>query len=408
MIISCTSSKKTIQKKTKTVLAQSLFENQFTGFLVLNPYTQDTIYRKNHQKYFIPASNTKIFTLYTALELLGDTIPGLKYIVKNDTLFIEGTGDPTFLHTYFDNRKTLDFLNGFENVSFCATNFNESKFGPGWAWEDYTYYYQPERGSLPMYGNVATIFKNESLTVRPTVFKENVVELRYTKAREENKNIFYYPPTSNDTIEIPFKTDTILTKKMLKNVLGKKINLISSMPKGKKSTFYSTPTDTVLRRMMHESDNFLAEQLLVLSSSTLSDTLSISKVRDFMLQNALSDLKQVPRWVDGSGLSRYNLFTPESMVQVLGKLLEETPREELFKYFNTYNQLVKSEQANNSPSYIHAKSGGMGNTYNLSGYLVTKSGKTLVFSFMNNHYRQPTLEIKKHMQYIFELLRDRY
>ena len=33
-----------------------------------------------------------------------------------------------------------------------------------------------------------------------------------------------------------------------------------------------------------------------------------------MLENQLKDIKQQPRWVDGSGLSRYNLFSPMSFV----------------------------------------------------------------------------------------------
>ena len=69
--------------------------------------------------------------------------------------------------------------------------------------------------------------------------------------------------------------------------------------------------------MMQESDNFLAEQLLLLASSTLSDTLNTKTAIEYMLNNHLKDLKQQPRWVDGSGLSRYNLFSPEAIVYVL-------------------------------------------------------------------------------------------
>jgi len=161
--------------------------------------------------------------------------------------------------------------------------------------------------------------------------------------------------------------------------------------------------------MMIESDNFLAEQLLLLCSSTLSDTLSSSKVREYILENELADLKQQPRWVDGSGLSRYNLFTPESMIHVLSKLYDDIPRERLFDFFPAGGQGTLKDWYPGKPEpYLFAKTGSVGNNYNISGYLITKSGKILIFSFMNNHFRHPSSEIKKRMQRIFEALRDDY
>ena len=169
-------------------------------------------------------------------------------------------------------------------------------------------------------------------------------------------------------------------------------------------------SDTVLRRMMHESDNFLAEQLLLLGSSTLSDTLSSAMARKNILENQLRDLKQRPRWVDGSGLSRYNLFTPESMVSVLSKMYTDIPRQRLFSYFPTGGETGTLEDwyAGNHNPYVYAKSGSLSNVYCLSGYLLTKSGKTLIFSFMNNHFQHPTSEVKKEMERIFEEIRDTY
>ena len=34
-------------------------------------------------------------------------------------------------------------------------------------------------------------------------------------------------------------------------------------------------------------------------------------------------MPQLPRWVDGSGSSRYNLFTPDDLVWVLNKMKDE-------------------------------------------------------------------------------------
>src|SRR5690606_10927278 len=123
------------------------------------------------------------------------------------------------------------------------------------------------------------------------------------------------------------------------------------------------------KRMMHESDNFLAEQLLILVSSTLSDTLSSALAREHIMNTYLTELRQPPRWVDGSGLSRYNLFTPESMVYILDAMYREIPRERLLDLFPAggVSGTLKDRFGGDGQPYIFAKSGALGNTYNLSG-----------------------------------------
>ncbi|MCJ7466349.1 MAG: D-alanyl-D-alanine carboxypeptidase [Maribacter sp.] len=409
LLMGCAGTKKKFQKAIRPLLESEVFKNQFTGFLVLDQKTGDTLFNINSAKYFTPASNVKIFTLFTALQLLPKKIPALKYIEANDTLFIEGTGDPTFLHSYFKDSTVLKFLGSHQKIVLYLNNFQEEKYGPGWAWDDYGYYYQPERSGLPMYGNVGTIFRSDSLHVIPEYFRKNVVELGYSKSREEAQNLFYYGPKQTDTVEIPFRTDSTLTRILLEDVLHKKVHITNRFPEGTKSILYNVPADSVYRRMMQVSDNFLAEQLMILASTTLSDTLSFTRSRDFILENELSDLRQPARWVDASGLSRYNLITPQAMVSVLRKLYLRVPKERLFSFFpmgGVSGTLV--DWYGGSTPYVYAKSGSLGNNYCLSGYLITKSGSTLIFSFMNNHFLVPPSEIKNQMQAIFEIIRDTF
>ncbi len=409
-LIGCASAKKNIQRTADTVLESQFYDNQFTGFLVLDADSNDTLYTLNSTRYFTPASNTKIFTLFTALQFLPDSIPALKYLTKNDTLYVEGTGDPSFMHPHLKDSTALNFLRNHQNIALYLNNFKEDKFGPGWSWGDYQYYYQAERDPFPLYGNVATIYGTDTVNVVPSYFKDKVVGIDYTQQRELEKNVFYYGISRKDTIEIPFKTDSTLTRTLLEDVLRKKIRITESMPPGEKKILYSLPSDSLYRRMMHVSDNMIAEQVLLLASSTLSDTLSGGRVRDSVLNNQLSDLKQPPRWVDGSGLSRHNLFTPESIVQVLHKMYKEIPKERLFHLFPAggVSGTIENWYPGNPEPYIHAKTGSLGNNHSISGYLTTKSGKTLIFSFMNNHFRHPSSEVKKRMQHIFEAIRDTY
>lgn len=410
VVLGCAGPKRTIQKNIRPVLDSELFENQFTGLFVLDPKKRDTIYALNSAKYFTPASNTKIYTLFTALHLLPDSIPSLKYSVQNDTLFVEGTGDPTFLHPHFENRTALNFLKQHSVISLYLDNLQDERFGPGWAWGDYQWYYSTERSPFPLYGNVLTVYGQEGLQVSPSLFRDKLIPIDYAVQREESENLFYFNPARKDTAEIPLRLDSTVIRKLLEDALKRKVTVSPNPPKGKKNILYSVPSDSIYVKMMMDSDNFLAEQLLILASSTQSDTLNTEKVRNYVLDSVLTDLKQPPRWVDGSGLSRYNLFTPESIVQVLHLLYQRIPRQRLFRLFPAggVSGTLKNWYPGDSEPYIFAKTGSLGNNHCVSGYLLTKSGKTLIFSFMNNHFRIPSPEVKKRMQSVFEMIRDTY
>lgn len=410
ILSSCASPSRIIKKNTDTVLGTSFYDKQFTGFVLFDPGSGDTLVSYNGQRYFTPASNTKIFTLYAALQLLPDSIPALKYVKRKDTLYIEGTGNPVLLHPYFEDDKVLPFLEAQAHIALHLGNLEDKKYGPGWSWGDYQYYYQAERSPMPLYGNVLTLYNDQGLQARPNYFLDSVIRINTDKNREIERNIFYFGTSREDSLEIPYRGSAALTRRLLERELGSKVTLADKMPSGEKKTLYGMALDTVYRRMMHKSDNFLAEQLLILASSTLSDTLSSERAREHVLTSYLPELKQEPRWVDGSGLSRYNLFSPESMVHVLHKMYVEVPREELLGYFPAGGEsgTLKNWYPGDPEPYIYAKTGSLGNNHCLSGYLITKSGKTLIFSFMNNHFRHPSSEVKKRMQLILEKVRDTY
>ncbi len=409
LLYNCKSAR--ITKGINKTIDTKFYDNQFTGILVYNPKTKDTIFSHNADKYFTPASNTKIITLYTALQLIGTKIPAYKYSVEEDTITIQGTGDPTFLHLFFNDSTALKEVKKFTKVNLILNNFSEGKLGSGWAWDDYDAYYSPERSSFPMYGNIVTISNQEGLQSIPKILEKDVHYSSTKRSRDLTKNQFYYNPTKNKIIETPIIIDSLSIAELWNDILPGKVYVTNKSSKKMEHTAYnSVPPDSLYKRMMTVSDNFLAEQILLLASSTFSDTLSSKKVRDFILNNQLKDLKQKPRWVDGSGLSRYNLFTPTSFVQILTKLYDDVPRERLFNLFPAAGKsgTIKKWYAGDSTPYIYAKSGSLSNNHSLSGYLITNSGETLIFSFMNNHYRTSTSEVKKRMQTVFEFLRDNY
>lgn len=386
------------------------FKNSFHGLVVMDPITNKILHNTNGSSYFTPASNTKIVTLYTGLTLLGKNIPVLKYQAKRDSVFVEGLGDPSLLHPYFRDSTALQFLQDYEHILFHSKNSKEARYGPGWAWEDYDTYFSPEKSVLPIYGNVVTMSNSESLRVSPAFFQENVSLSKEAYRRKEHQNHFYMDPEQTDTLEVPFMIDDTLIQQLLRRALNKNVELVDDFPEGPKEIVYGMETDSIYKRMLYESDNFLAEQLLLSASSALSDTLSTRTTINHMLETELSNLEHPPRWVDGSGLSRYNLFTPVSMVHILQKIRSTISEERLFTLFPVWNSSgTQTVSVDTSPEpFIFAKSGFLGNNFNLSGYLKTKSGRLLIFSFMNNHFTIPTSQVRLKVYTILKDLHETY
>ena len=99
-----------------TLLAAPDLNGAHIGFAVYDAKNKSYLYNYQGDKYFIPASNTKIVTCYTAMKFLGDSLLGLRYVDKgNGTVEVEANGDPTFLHPDFKNQPAYDFLKKQKN-----------------------------------------------------------------------------------------------------------------------------------------------------------------------------------------------------------------------------------------------------------------------------------------------------
>jgi len=68
------------------------------------------LYNYQADKYFVPASNTKIPTCYAAMKYLGDSLRSLDYLETDTVLFIRPTADPSFLHRDFIVHPAFNFL----------------------------------------------------------------------------------------------------------------------------------------------------------------------------------------------------------------------------------------------------------------------------------------------------------
>ncbi|SKC74648.1 D-alanyl-D-alanine carboxypeptidase/D-alanyl-D-alanine-endopeptidase [Ohtaekwangia koreensis] len=389
------------------------------GFVLYDPAKKKTLFDYQGAQYFTPASNTKIFTFFTSLKILGDSIPGLRYIVHGDSLIFWGTGDPGLLYkNVYTNGRVYNFLKASPyKLFFSVSNFDTEHFGPGWAWDDYSSYYSAERSPLPIYGNIAAIQAiGNKPEIQPPFFKKELrIGIPQSSAdanRESDKNVFTYIPgtkVSSKVIDVPLKISPFLTATLLSDTLNKSVTLLNKPFDSTALTIFNIPSDSLYRIMMQESDNFIAEQLLLLCAGTLSDTLKTEIAIEYSKKNFLNDLSDDPIWKDGSGLSRFNLFTPRSIVQLWEKIYTLVPQERLFTLLaiggkkGTIRNYYKETQP-----YIFGKTGSLSNNHALSGYLLTKRGKVLIFSFMNTHFAKSTSEVRNNMQEILHKIYEAY
>lgn len=426
ILTACHTSHQLLLKNINTTITTSpVFEKNFTGFELYDPDKQKVIYSHNAGKYFNPASNTKLFTFYAALNILGDSIPALKYDLQGDSLIFKGTGDPSFLNAdLYPNCNVFDFLkNTPADLYYAPQAKHADRYGPGWAWDDFNDYYATEKSEFPIYGNVARFYfyqRDAPPYTIPYYFATKLVldsgDASSSSAvhRKEYENIFHYSTSSKGLLQesriVPFRYSPELLVTLLADTLGKPVQLISGEMTLKSSqTLYSVPADSLYKRMLQVSDNFIAEHLLLLCAGVISDTLESRIAISYVKQHFLSDMHDELRWIDGSGLSRYNLFTPSSIVKLLEKIRQLVPQERLYKL------LPAGGESGNlidypliDKPYIYAKTGTLSNNYCLSGYLITKSGKTLIFSFMNNNYIMADQMIKNEMKNVLENIYELY
>jgi len=392
--------KKEFQQNIDTYQSQ----NYFTGLLVVNTHSKDTLINYNSQKYFTPASTTKLFTLYTALKSLPDSIATISYLDTEDRRYFKALADPTFLVDSLPN-STYTFLKKTDKeLIFVAEEFSDFIYGDGWQWDDFQYYYMPEKSLFPIYSNLATL-QGSQLT--PKHFQQ-FVQKEYKKEyyRDFLQNTFYIDsiPSIKKRF-IPFKTSLELSLHLLSDTLHKPIYKANEIEEGDFKPYISTPTKPIYDRLMQQSDNFIAEYLFLIISKSQTNSYRVKNSIQFALDSLLNDIPDKPRWVDASGLSRYNLFTPRSMVYLLHKLYDDFGEEKIF------DLLPKNGEGgtlqNNYPfdtTYIYAKTGTVSNNHNLCGFIKTKKGNLLTFSFMNNHYLQKNSMTRKKMNQLLQKL----
>jgi D-alanyl-D-alanine carboxypeptidase/D-alanyl-D-alanine-endopeptidase (penicillin-binding protein 4) len=398
------------------------------GICLYDPVKAVYLYEQQGNKYFIPASNTKLFSLYAGMKYLGDSLVGLRYMETDTALFLVPSGDPTFLHPAYASQPVIKFLQQtHKRLWLTDANWQDRPLGRGWAWDDYNDDYMPERSALPVYGNVIHWVQDSASSSFYSIpdinwevrFSPDTAKKSFYVQRDLHSNAVEITEGKAQyrTQDVPFITNgTVSAAVLLKDTVGREVftrHQAAGPTHGPATrgfeglrTIYSRPVDSLFRPMMYQSDNFFAEQTLLMVSNERLGRMNDARIIDTLLNSDLKDLPQRPYWVDGSGLSRNDLFTPRDFVWLLNKMKDEFGLPRLKGILPTGGTGTLSNYYKKDSGYIYAKTGSLSGVVALSGYLVTKKDHLLIFSILINNNSDPV--VRRKIEQFLEGIREKY
>ena len=415
-----------IQEKIENILKR-LELNTSTGIKIISLESKKVLFSKNEKKLFSPASNMKLLTGAAAIELLTPNykFKTIVYNHKNNIIF-SGSGDPTFEHRHLDSLAKIISLK-FKNIDtlFIETKKMDSlEYGNGWMWDEGSEEYSAAINTFIVDKNCITfeclpstigkpaiiqftphmdevIIDNVSLTVNDTL---DFLKLKIERDWLNQKNNF----SIFGEIKVDSKPDTLIKNiynpnlfnaKLFKKYLisyGLEVDEIRMIRKwGKKmdtlAIHESKNLSVIIEKMMHESDNQIAEVLIrtlgLKNYQNGSAKYGIKSVKSFMFDKAKIDTSSL-RMADGSGLSRYNLLSVDQIINLLS-YMDKSPQSKTFKRSLPNGGERGSRLENRMISFgekVMAKTGGLSGVSSLSGYLDSESLGPLAFSIIMNGY----------------------
>lgn len=411
-------------------LSDSLLATAHVGVSVFDLTANREVANHDALKLFVPASNMKLFTCYATMKYGKHFLTGIRYYENDTAVYLLPTGDPTLLHPQFLNQPVIRFLQAQKKKIYVSdASFHDEPLGRGWSWDDYNDDYMAERNALPVYGNTirwiqqAVAGNEQDPQPSMSVFSQPEVnwKLRFETGeagdsfyvrRDRDANVFHVTEGSERHAEqvVPFVTNGIRSAvELLADTVGQPIGITNRFQstEAEPREILSQPVDSALRWMMYNSDNFFAEQLLEMLSARMFGVMNARMAIDSILHSDFANWQQRPVWVDGSGMSRYNLSSPEIFVQLLMKMRNEFGMDRLKLLLPSGNAgTLKGYFANGEP-YVYAKTGSMSGVMSLSGFVYTVDKRLLVFSVMVNNFTGSARPVKRRIERFIDQLSGR-
>jgi len=442
-----------LQSKIDSILDDSVFAPSLIGMKIISLDDDKVLYTRNSGKLFHPASNMKLLTTSTAVSLLDKDFRfttrtysdrEAKDGILSGNLYVKGSGDPLTNTADLDSMaasvKQLGINKITGNLVGNVTYFDDVPWGSGWMWDD-------EPDAYAAFITPLTVNDNAvHLTVRPgkangdslsfsvepqthyvpvtnygvTSSDTSLPELSATRRKNDTTTIIrghMKPGDPEQHLDMSVRKPEMYFLELLKDALNRNGVEVRGETRvdtaiGKiRLTESSHPLDSVVHRINKLSDNLAAENLLKTLSAEKHGTPGsaaegLSIVKEYLSRIGIDTTKMT--LADGSGLSFYDLVSPDIIVQILRN---EYGDSSTFKRF--YESLpvggvdgtLKNRMRNTrAQGNVHAKTGSISGVSTLSGYVRTADGRMLAFSFMANHFPGMITSLRNAQDRVMELL----
>jgi D-alanyl-D-alanine carboxypeptidase/D-alanyl-D-alanine-endopeptidase (penicillin-binding protein 4) len=374
------------------------FNNAHVAISIADLKTSKPIAAYQADHYMTPASNVKLLTFLAAIENF-DSLPALYYHEKDSITHFKSTGYPLLLHPLYPDTELFSFLKQKQSLVYYKPKSKIKSQGPGWSWDDYSYYYAAETSPFPIYGNSIQGFRDHNAPkFIPDSFETLLTQDTLAKnfKRERFKNRFHYNPKKwnvSDTLYRPFITSDNIFVSLLKDHLNLPVHLSNEPIKSSWELLYTRQEEELYKALLQDSDNGVAEALLAMISQKKFEEMNIERIIDTLKGQWKEWLPDPLEWADGSGVSRYNMITPRTVIAALKKIYYKVGLKQIKNYFpqSEYSGTIKNYDLKN----VFAKTGTLRHNHNLSGYWISSKSKVYVFSIMVNHFTSPTSEVRK-------------
>ena len=391
------------------------------------------LYSFAEERGMTPASNNKIFTATTALNVLPKSFrftttafyPKGKYNagVVDGNLYIEFSGDPSLtgsqLYDLIAQVKQAGIHKVNGNVIIVANKFTGDYIPKGWSKDDSLYCFAAPASTLNVNKNCFVIklinSSGDNTRVKRVLNTSNIKTQNSAKlatASQRKTCPFSMYMTDDNTLHLsgclPRKREFYLnlaianpalkTLDTIKDFIQQVgINVSGSVQIGQfgqqalkqVAQIKSADLDNLLAHMLLKSDNLYAESFARTIGNKLAHNGSIEgstkAIENYLSNNYNINTKDLVM-VDGSGLSRLDHVTPLFMVNLLTKVYNSPIGKRFYYALPTsgVDGTLAYRMGGKLQSKVHAKTGTLAGVSSLSGYLLTKRNHLISFSIILN------------------------
>lgn len=406
------------------------------GAVVVDLTSGETLYQRNADRLYIPASNMKLFSEAAAIMALGPDYRFKNQLSTNATrlehgllqgnLYLHLSGDPSFSR---DDLKTLISalrewnINAIQgNVYIDSSLAAVDTYPPGWLSADLSYSYGAPIAPLMLDANRLTVTVSPGAYAGAPAIVEaddggagiTITNQTTTKASAKGCGVGFSLDKDDHLVargcvgvgqwavqqRMAIKNPLVYAQGMIKSELAKEhIQFNGQVQLGKApsgslllATQHSIPMSQLMADTLKPSDNLYADSLYLHAASKINGaplnwSAAQSVIKNFLQQQTGIDLKK-STFTDGSGLSRYNMVTPQQTISLLTFLYQRFPMS--YEYIAALpisgrdGTLQKRFKIPTQQGFVRAKTGTMTGMNSLSGYLYTNNGHTLAFALFIN------------------------